>query len=182
MIPVPEGLRGHEEILRIAEEIAPELTGLAPPLSAWVDPSPMRGHRVGAAADQAVVAGLLAQAEEASASVVGIAPWWSAAQRATCKLPSRRVHSVVSVAEPDSVTVLRYGPDRFVQADTWAPLQGRAAMSAVLKRQALAAEEACDRAVIELNLDEDPDPACTSCTATFGGPDLPFGRWARVMR
>lgn len=181
-IPVPAGHRGQHELMQIGQGMAPELTGLEPPLRVWVDPRPAPGARAGAAVAESTLAELLSQVAAASVKVAGVAPWWSAAQRAMCTVcgPQRPVD--VGVVEADALTLLRHDASGSCHAVTWAPLRARGGAHALLARHGLDAGTESSPALFELHLDDDRSPEPAVDPGAPGLQDLPFGRYSSLKR
>lgn len=187
-LPLPQGLADQAELQRLAEALAPQASSQTVPLTVWIDPSSRGTSTVAVAVPTELLKSLMQATADASMRVVGVAPWWSGAQRALCTHAGPMAQCELALAEPDALTVLRTNQDQTLHAITWAPVRSRADMAALLRRPALGDDVDVKRLVVELRLAMSPgsteaerDPATgPSGSSLVACPaDMPFAPWVR---
>jgi hypothetical protein len=145
--PVP-GIRSTAEMQRVAEALAPQLTGLDGDCRVWVDNGEPQNTRIAAAVQQASLDALHRAVEEVAAKdcVLTIAPWWSELLRAA--LRREPALSALAAQDCDSLTLLAGRGTGFEVAVTLTPVTDRDTADAALARLLVSAHVTVDEYLV----------------------------------
>lgn len=185
----PQGLQDPTEMHRLAAGLAPQICGLPAPCQVWLDA--LADASAVVAASTSTLDLLRRAATEAGVRLRGVAPWWSAAQRAMCESPELgKTLSAVEllVRDDESVTVLRSRARAWQQLRTWFPLRDDASAVALTRRLEVERElrtegKEPDRDGVRLQVRLDWTRSTMSAGPRNGQAvalRCAFGEWARV--
>jgi hypothetical protein len=125
-------LKSRDELVKVAQAMAPASTGLSEGCRVWVDGEGGPAGTVATAMDRVALEAIVSGAKAGGLRVLSIRPWWAELLRAA--LVENPALRSLAVRDCDSVTVLAGEGSRIEQATTQAPILDQAAGAAAIRR------------------------------------------------